>query len=145
MKTRNKEIRLVQIYYRITQDVQSIASSLITSQPEVDESTLGSARVIALFKSCRRGIIIGCEVEEGNLSIGQYFRVITAMCTSYSGKSESLHIGNNSVRQARIGQQVGIKIKNFNKVHRGDIVESFQTTQSRPNKPWTPQSSILYR
>ena len=145
MKTSNIEIRLFQIIYRLMEDVKSIASSLDTSQSGDNETILASARVIALFKSCRKGIIIGCEVEEGNLSIGQDFRVITAMGPIYSGKIESLHIGRDPVRQARIGQQVGIKIKNFNKVHKGDIVESFQTTQSRPNKPWTPQSSILYR
>ena len=114
MKASNIEIRLFQIIYRLTEDLQSIASSLIPSQPEGDETTLGKARVIALYKSCRRGIIIGCEVEEGYLSIGQDFRVITAMGPTYSGKIESLHIENNPVRQARLGQQVGIKIKNFN-------------------------------
>ena len=145
MKTSNIEIRLFQIIYRLTEDIQSIASSLIPSQREIDETTFGKARVIALFKSCRRGIIIGCEIEEGNLSIGQDFRVITAMGPTYSGKIESLHIENNPVKQAQLGQQVGIKIKNFNKVHKGDLVESYQTTQSRPNKPWTPKSSVMYR
>lgn len=145
MKTSNIEIRIFQIIYRLTEDIKTIALSLIANQPEGDETIVGSARVIALFKSCRKGIIIGCEMEEGNLSVGQDFRVITAMGPIYSGKIESLHIGSDPVRQARIGQQVGIKIKNFNKVHKGDIVESFQPALNRPNKPWSPKNSIIYR
>ena len=84
-------------------------------------------------------------MEEGSLCIGQRFRVITAMGPTYSGKIESLHIEKNPVKQARLGQQVGIKIKDFTKVHKGDLVESFQTAHSRPNKSWTPKSSIIYR
>lgn len=146
LKTRKVEIRLYQIIYQLIEDIKALALSLLPRPAPLTETILGKARVIALFKSCRRGIIIGCEVEEGCVSIGQRFRVITAMGPAYNGKIESLQIEKEAVKQARPGQQVGIKIKNFNKVHAGDLVESYQPADSKSaDKPWKPQSAILYR
>jgi translation initiation factor IF-2 len=62
----------------------------------------------------------------------------------YTGKIESLHIEKDAVREAVKGQQVGLKIKNFNKAKLGDLVETFQSTSDHYAKPWQPQGKIFY-
>jgi len=138
----NVEIRLYEVIYRLLEDLESIAKSLIPHQSE--EEIIGSAKVIALFKSSRKGIILGCEVVKGKLVLGHSFRVLGAMGPVYTGTIESMHIEKNSVREASKGQQVGLKIRNFNKAKLGYLVESFQVTHGKHNKPWHPQGKIFY-
>ena len=136
------EIRLYEVIYKLLEDVESIGRSFIP--PTVSEEIIGTAKVIALFKSSRKGTILGCEVLSGKLAPGNRFRVIDAMGPVYTGTIESLHIEKDAVREARKGQQVGLKIRDFNKVRIGDLVESFNTAVGERQKPWTPRGIIIY-
>jgi len=136
------EIRIYEVIYRLLDDLKSIAESLIP--PETKEQIIGTAEVIALFKSSRKGIILGCEVMRGKLALGQSFRVLGAMGPLYVGRIESLHIENDAVREAAKGQRAGLKIKDFNKAKVGDLVESFQITREKHGKPWQPQGKVFY-
>ena len=138
----NIEIRLYEVIYRLLEDVESIAKSLIPQ--ESPEEITGTAKVIALFKSSRKGIILGCEVLAGKLGQGKSFRLLGAMGPMYVGKIESLYIEKNAVIEAKKGQQVGLKIRDFNKVKIGDLVESFQSGAGQQVKPWQPQGKIYY-
>jgi len=124
-KEKGVEIRLYDVIYKLTQDLNEIASSLTRPDDEKERIT-GKAKVIALFKSSRRGIILGCEVLEGTLVQGKNFRVISAMGPVYSGKIESLHIEKDVVKEAKVGQKVGLKISDFNRAKKGDLVETYQ-------------------
>ncbi|NOQ45810.1 MAG: hypothetical protein GQ559_03935, partial [Desulfobulbaceae bacterium] len=66
------EVRLYQVIYRLVEEMRLIASSL-RPQEEAGEELIGTARVIALFKSSRHGIILGSEVLNGNLQLGAQF------------------------------------------------------------------------
>lgn len=134
------EVRLYTVIYALTTDIRAITESLIPAPPE--EQILGTAKVIALFKSSRKGIIIGCQVLSGHLAVGQHYRVITAMGPVYTGTIESIHIGQNAVQKATPGQQVGIKIRDFTKAKIGDLVESFRPLP-RKTRPWEPTGQII--
>jgi translation initiation factor IF-2 len=136
------EIRLYEVIYRLLEDVESIAGSLITQ--EYAEEIVGTAKVIVLFKSSRKGIILGCKVLTGKLIQGGSFRILGAMGPIYFGTIESLHIERDAVREARKGQQVGLKIRNFTKVKIGDLVESFQSGAGQQIKPWRPRGKIFH-
>ena len=138
----NVEIRLYEVIYRLVEDVEAIAKSL--APPVAVEEIIGSARVIALFKSSRKGIILGCEVLAGKLMLGQPFRILSAMGPVYTGTIASLHIEKDVVREAGKGQKVGLKIRDFNRVKIGDLVESFHAGSGEYLKPWEPQGKIYY-
>lgn len=138
----NVEIRLFEVIYKLLEDIESIARSFIHQEPS--EEIIGSAKVIALFKSSRKGIILGCEVQKGKLTLGRPFRILGAMGPKYAGTIGSLHIEKDAVREAIRGQQVGLKIGDFNKVKIGDLIESFQSTSEHFVKPWQPRGKIFY-
>lgn len=142
LKRYSIEIRLYEVIYKLLEDLQAIAESLIPFKAAPDQ-TLGTAKVIALFKSSRKGIILGCEVQEGHLALGQQFRVISAMGPVYTGRIESLHIEKDAVQKATVGQQVGLKINDFNKVEVGYLVESFSPQKQRGPKPWEPRGEVV--
>jgi translation initiation factor IF-2 len=139
LRLHNVEIRLYSVIYTLTDDLKLLAESILPHIP--GEQIIGSAKVIALFKSTRKGIIAGCEVVEGRLAVGQRFRVISAMGPVYSGTIESLHIGEHAAQTASPGQQAGIRIRNFSGVKAGDIVESYRP-QKRP-EAWRPAGAII--
>jgi translation initiation factor IF-2 len=82
-------------------------------------------------------------VLDGVLALGDRFRVITAMGPVYSGRIESLHIGKDTVKEGRKGQQVGVKISDFSQAKVGDWVECFTPERPRNHLPWHPKPGIV--
>jgi translation initiation factor IF-2 len=141
LRERGIEVRLFSVIYRLTEDISNIASSLMPHVPE--EHITGTARVIVLFKSSRKGIIAGCEVVSGHLAHGQHFRIISAMGPVYAGVIESMKIEKNVVEKALPGQQVGIKIRDFNRVRTGDLIESYKAAPLKDFRQWKPRGGIF--
>ncbi len=142
-KEQGVEVRIHRVIYSLVEDLKRIGQSLVPS-PNIgeEESILGRAGVIALFKSSQKGIILGCRVMEGVLSLGKRYRIISAMGPVHSGRIESLQIERKSVREAKPGQEVGLKISDFNRVHVGDLVESFEIIPSKKPIPWRPSGNV---
>jgi translation initiation factor IF-2 len=133
------EIRLYNVIYHLIRDVEEICRSLVVREEE--ERILAQARVIALFKSTRKGIILGCEVLQGRIALRMSFRVIAAAGPIHTGVVESLKIEQNFVNEARLHQQFGLKIHDFKNAQIGDLVECFETV--RPTqKPWSPRPGV---
>jgi translation initiation factor IF-2 len=143
LRERRVEVRLYDIIYKLSDDIRAIAEGMVPSAAQ--EEITGSGKVVALFKSTRKGIIIGCEVQDGHLAVGQHFRIISAMGPIHSGIVESLHLGEKTVQKATPGQKVGIKIKNFNQAKIGDLVESYRSPSLRKVQPWEPKGEIIRR
>ncbi|MGD9040425.1 MAG: hypothetical protein PVH82_12365 [Desulfobacteraceae bacterium] len=140
-KEKGVEIRLYDVIYKLTQDLSQIAARLIHRE-EKKEIITGKAKVIALFKSSRKGSILGCEVLQGALVQGKRFRIISAMGPVYSGKIESLHIEQDAVKEAKKGQQVGLKISDFNQAKKGDLVETYEKQKLEASTPWHPRGRV---
>ncbi|MEW6289860.1 MAG: hypothetical protein AB1545_08405 [Thermodesulfobacteriota bacterium] len=141
-KEENVEVRLYSVIYQLLEDLREIAASLLPR--ETEEKILGTAKVIALFKGSRKGIIIGCEVETGRLQTGERFRIISAMGPVFSGTIASMHIEKDSISKATPRQQVGIKIENFKNVRIGDLVECYQAMPGGKGTRWQPSGKILH-
>jgi translation initiation factor IF-2 len=136
------EIRLYDVIYRLIADIKDTATSLLAAGET--EEILGRAKVVALFKSSRKGIILGCEILEGRLAVNDRFRVITAMGPVYTSKIGSLHIGRDAVQVAKAGHKVGLKIPDFKNATIGDLVESFLPGGAKTVQPWTPRAGIFH-
>ena len=140
-KEKGVEIRLYEVIYKLTEDLNKVARSLVHHGEE--EKITGKAKVIALFKSSRKGTILGCEVLEGILARGKNFRVISAMGPVSSGKIESLHIEKDAVKEAKAGQKVGLKISDFAKAKMGDLVETYEKTRPEASARWHPKGRVF--
>lgn len=133
------EIRLHNVIYKLLDDIKEIAQSTVSIDEE--EKIKGRAKVIALFPGSRKGVILGCEVYEGELSLGSKFRIISEPGIIYSGTIDSLHIETSAVKKAVSGQQAGIKISGFKRARKGDIIESFEEIHHR-SKRWRPDGTV---
>ncbi len=142
VKDHGVEVRLYDVIYRLVDDIKRMAESFAPSAPE--EKISGKGKVIALFKSSHKGSILGCQVTDGVISLGCNFRVISAMGPIYSGKIASMHIEKDEVKEARPGQQVGVKLDDFNQAQIGDLVECYETSGGRKTQPWGPAGEIIH-
>jgi len=61
----------------------------------------------------------------------------------YTGVIESLHRQEETIQKAVKGQQVGIKIKGFDKARIGDLVESFRPQSGERSAAWRPTGKII--
>jgi translation initiation factor IF-2 len=141
LREQGVEVRLYATIHRLAEDVRRIAAELVPPEPK--ETVTGQARVIELFKSSRKGVIIGCEVTAGLIEKGKSFRVIGPMGPAYTGRIESLHIAGSEVDQGRVGQQVGIKIPDWKKARIGDLVECFEPPRPAAAARWRPRGGVF--
>ena len=141
IKEHGIEVRLYDTIYRISEDVEKIAKTFKVKEPR--EKITAKARIIATFKGNRKSTVIGCEILEGNIELGNTFRVITAMGPAYTGKIASLQIERKNVKIGKPGQQVGIQIADWNKARVDDLVECFEAAKSEGGGPWRPRSGVF--
>jgi translation initiation factor IF-2 len=135
------EVRLYDVIYKLLNDLKEIAESL--ALPKEKERLIGKAKVIALFPGSRRGVILGCQVFEGKLALRQKFRLISAPGTVYAGIIGSLQIERDPVKEAKAGQQVGLKIEDFKRAQIGDLVESFEVERSKRRMRWQAKGGVF--
>jgi len=135
------EVRLYDTIYKLNEDMRKIAQSFNIKQSA--EKITAKAKVIAIFRSSPKGVVIGCEVLEGRIDLGNEFRVITAMGPAYFGKIISLQIERQQVKTANPGQQVGIKLEGWNKAKVDDLVECYESIKPKSGGRWKPRSGII--
>ena len=141
VKEHGVEVRLYDTIYNLTENLRQIAGNLFSKEPR--ERITGKAKVIATFNPGRKGTIIGCEVLEGVIESGKKFRVITAMGPAYSGKISSLQVERKNVKIGKAGQEIGIKIIDWDKAKIGDLVECYATEQNSSGSPWRPRGGVF--
>ncbi len=141
VKEHGVEVRLYDVIYRLAEDVKAIAKNL--APIETEEKVIGKCEVIATFKSKKGGVILGCEVVDGAVQVGKRFRVVTAMGPVHSARIESLQIENHPVKEASVGQQVGVQVSGATLGKVGDFIECYDEITPKRVR-WSPKGSIIH-
>ncbi len=119
------EIRLYNVIYRITEDLQKSMVGLL--EPEEQEKTLGRAIVRATFKISRVGTVAGCYVSSGIVNKNAKMRLIRDNIVIRDELSvESLKHFKNDVREVKAGFECGIKITAFDDIKVDDVLEFYE-------------------
>jgi translation initiation factor IF-2 len=141
VKEHGVEVRLYDVIYRLAEDLRIIGQSLAPLESE--DKVTGKCEVIATFKSKKGGVILGCEVVDGSVQVGKRFRVITAMGPVHTAKIESIQVDRQPVKEARVGQQVGVQVSGsaFGKV--GDFIECYEEIMPKRTR-WSPRGDIIH-
>ncbi len=118
------DVRTYGIIYQLIDDVKKALQGLL--EPEEKEEVLGSAEVRATFKIKKAGTVAGCYVVEGKVVRGSKARLIRDGVVIYEGEIESLKRFKEDVNEVARGYECGIKLKDFNDVKVGDLIECYQ-------------------
>ncbi len=121
------EIRSYSVIYRAIEELRAAMQGMLA--PEEVETPLGQAEVRQLFKASRIGTIAGCFVTEGKVTRGAQVRLVRDGTVIYETTVESLRRFNDDAREVSSGFECGIVLANFQDVHEGDLLETYETRQ----------------
>jgi translation initiation factor IF-2 len=117
------EIRLYDIIYRLTDDIEQALKGLL--QPEEFEIVDGHALVKTIFSMGRRGRIAGCQVSDGVMTRGAKVRVIRDGSMVHTSVVNSLRRFKDNVREVATGFECGLGLEGFVDFKEGDLLETF--------------------
>ncbi len=121
------EIRSYAVIYRAIEELRAAMQGML--EPAEVETPLGQAEVRQLFKASRIGTIAGSFVTEGKVTRGARVRVVREGTVIYDTTIESLRRFNDDVREVASGFECGIVLANFQDLHEGDVLETYETRQ----------------
>jgi translation initiation factor IF-2 len=121
------EIRSYAVIYRAIEELRAAMQGMLA--PEEVETTLGQAEVRQLFKASRIGTIAGSFVTEGKVTRGARVRVVREGTVIYDTTIDSLRRFNEDAREVAGGFECGIVLTNFQDLHQGDVLETYETRQ----------------
>ncbi len=122
------EIRLYNVIYDAINDLKLALEGML--KPSIDEVVVGQAEVRETFKISRIGTIAGCHVINGKILRNNKIRIVRDDVSVYTGKISSLKRFKDDVREVATGFECGIQIENYNDLKVGDIIESFEITET---------------
>ena len=115
------------IIYELLDEAKKVVAGIV--EPQIKETLLGSATVRKIFKG-KKSAIAGCIVTEGSIQLNAKLRVIRNQKTIHEGKANSLKRFKDDVKEVSMGTECGISFKNYTDLETGDIIESYERTQS---------------
>jgi translation initiation factor IF-2 len=122
------DIRLYNVIYRITEDLQKSMVGLL--EPEEQEKSLGRAVIRMTFKVSRIGTIAGCYVSTGVVTKNARARLIRDNVVVRDELSiESLKHLKDDVREVKTGFECGIKLAKFDDVKVDDVLDFYEIVQ----------------
>ncbi len=124
-ESKGVEIRLYNVIYRITEDLQKSMVGML--EPEETEKAIGRATVRNTFKISRIGTIAGCYVSSGHVSKNAKMRLIRDNIVLKDNLSvDSLKHFKDDAREVKTGFECGIKIVGFDDVKIDDVLEFYE-------------------
>jgi translation initiation factor IF-2 len=119
------EIRLYNVIYRITEDLQKSMVGLL--EPEETEKSIGRVVIRTTFKISRIGTVAGCYVSSGYASKNARIRLIRDNIVLKDNLTiESLKHFKDDAREVKTGLECGIKIAGFDDVKVDDVLEFYE-------------------
>jgi translation initiation factor IF-2 len=119
------EIRSYAVIYRAIEELRAAMQGML--EPAEVETPLGQAEVRQLFKASRIGTIAGSFVTEGKVTRGSRVRVVRDGTVIYDTVIDSLRRFNDDAREVASGFECGIVLQNFQDLHEGDVLETYET------------------
>lgn len=118
------QVRRYDVIYKLTEDIRAALEGMLKPIEQVKE--LGRALVQRAFNISRVGTIAGCRVLYGVVERDCKVRVIRDSRIIGEYHLETLKREKDDVKEVREGYECGIKLKNFNDVKEGDVLEAYK-------------------
>ena len=115
------DIRLYDIIYKITEDLEKAVLGLL--EPEREEVKLGTAEIRQVFTYGKGNKIAGSYVTEGKIQRNQIAKVKRNGKIIHEGKIDGLKRFKDDAREVQTGFECGISFNNFQDIAEGDLVE----------------------
>jgi translation initiation factor IF-2 len=121
------DIRYYNIIYDAVDEIKAAMTGMLA--PEQREETIGTAEIRTVFVASKIGTVAGSMVTAGVVRRGARFRLLRENVVIYTGEIESVRRMKDDVREVAAGFECGIKLKNYNDIKEGDLLEFFEVKE----------------
>ncbi len=118
------EVRTYEIIYKVIEDIEAAVVGML--KPEFEEVVTGEAEVREVFRIPRVGAIAGCYVRSGVITRGSHVRFLRDGVILWKGTVVSLRRFKDDVREVSAGFECGVGLSDFQDLHAGDLIETFE-------------------
>ncbi len=118
------EIRTYSIIYDAIEEIKSAMEGML--EPKVEERFVCNIEVREAFKISKVGTVAGCYVAVGKVTKATKIHLLRDGIVVFTGEIETLKRFKDDVKEALPGQECGIRIKNYNDIKAGDVIEGFE-------------------
>ena len=118
------DLRYYNIIYDAVDEVKAAMSGMLA--PEKREEIIGMAEIRTVFVATKIGTIAGSYITQGNVTRNAHFRLLRDNVVIYTGEIESLRRMKDDVKEVKEGFECGIKLRNYNDIKEGDMLEVFE-------------------
>ncbi|MDR1852079.1 MAG: translation initiation factor IF-2 [Propionibacteriaceae bacterium] len=121
------DIRYYRIIYDVIDDIEAAMKGML--KPIYEEQTRGEAEIRQIFRSSKFGNIAGCMVTDGSIRRNQKARVLRDGAVVVETQIASLRREKDDVTEVREGFECGLTLLNYNDIHEGDIIQTFEMVE----------------
>ena len=121
------DIKLYKVIYDAVDDITNIINGMMT--PKYEEVVTGHAEVRQIFKISSIGNIAGSYVLDGQVNRDSKIRVMRNGQLIADTAIDTLQHMKDQVKSVKLGYECGIKLKGFNDIEVGDILEAYSLKQ----------------
>jgi len=121
------DIKLYRIIYDAVDDITAAIHGMLTVKYE--EKVTGHAEIRQTFKISSVGTIAGCYITNGYVNNKSKVRLLRSNIVIFETDIETLQQGKNEVKTMKQGYECGIKLKNYNDIKVGDVIECYEMQQ----------------
>ena len=118
------DIRYYNIIYDAVDEVKAAMSGMLA--PEKREEIIGMAEIRNVIVATKIGTIAGSYITQGFVTRSAHFRLLRENVVIYTGEIESLRRMKDDVKEVKEGFECGIKLRNYNDIKEGDVLEVFE-------------------
>ena len=118
------QIRRYDIIYNLTNDIRAALEGMLKPVEQVKE--LGRALVQRVYTISRVGSVAGCRVIAGTIERDCKVRIIRESRIIGDYPLDSLRREKDDTKEVREGYECGMKLKGFNDLKEGDILEAYK-------------------
>ncbi len=129
-ESRGIPIRTYDIIYDLTEDVSRAVRRL--AGPELVETKVGEAEVLQIFDIESVGRVVGCAVRSGRVVRSGTVRVLRDGEFIHAGGIATLRRFTQDVREVQSGRECGIRLRDFDEVKVGDVLEIYTLEEVHP-------------
>ncbi len=120
----NVEIKTYDVIYELVEDMKRAMEGLL--DPQLQETIIGTARVLQTFRIPKVGVIAGCMIQEGMARRGCEVRVKRENDVLHKGKLDTLRRFKDDVKEVAAGYECGISVSSFHDYKADDVLELFE-------------------
>ena len=122
-KQQSVVIDLYDIIYELIEDVTTAVVKML--EPEVIRTSYGRAKILKIFMTEKKEMIIGGRVEEGDIKKAGRIAILRNGEEVGTGEITDLQQNKIAAKEVPAGNEFGMKIKTSYKILEGDVIESF--------------------